>query len=181
MHAVRRELLVRQAEAVNLPLFTLPLPWPCTNETYEALNAKFLFDIRHTEQITHVAFGDLFLQDVRNYREKQMTDAELVPVFPIWGLPTHDLSRQMVDEGLKARLTCVDPRRLPSTFAGREYDSSLLDELPAGVDPCGEAGEFHTFAYDGPMFNQSLEIVGGPIVERDGFYFADILPATDSA
>jgi diphthamide synthase (EF-2-diphthine--ammonia ligase) len=129
------------------------------------------------EGVTAVAFGDLFLEDVRRYREDQMRGTGLEPLFPLWGLPTAELSRTMVAAGLKAHLTCVDPKQISAAFAGRSYDDDLLDELPAPVDPCGERGEFHTFAHDGPMFSRPLRVRAGEIVERDGFVFADMLPA----
>ncbi len=178
MHAVRRELLAAQAEAVGLPLFTVEIPYPCSNAQYEAAMAAAMERARG-DGITAVAFGDLFLEDVRRYREDRMAGSGLTPLFPIWGIPTDALAREMVATGLRARLTCVDPRRLPASFAGRDFDETLLADLAAfhpDVDPCGERGEFHSFAYDGPMFSQAVPIRAGEVVERDGFVFADLMP-----
>jgi diphthamide synthase (EF-2-diphthine--ammonia ligase) len=135
-------------------------------------------DTARAEGVTHVAFGDLFLEDVRAYRERQMTGTGLTPLFPLWGFDTARLAREMIASGLRARLTTVDPRHLPASFAGREFDTVLVDELPAGVDPCGERGEFHSFCYDGPMFRHPVGIAPGEVVERDGFVFADLMPCT---
>ena len=151
MHAVRRDLLVAQAAAVGLPLLTVEIPYPCSNDEYEAAMAAAIGRARG-DGVTAVAFGDLFLEDVRRYREDRMRGSGLTPLFPIWGIPTDALARRMVGAGLRARLTCVDPKKLPASFAGRDFDAALLDDLPPGVDPCGERGEFHSFAYDGPMF-----------------------------
>jgi uncharacterized protein (TIGR00290 family) len=174
MHAVRRELLAAQAEAAGLPLTEIPLPWPCSTEDYERRMTAAVASAR-AAGVTHVAFGDLFLEDVRAYRERQMAGTGLAPLFPLWGLDTARLAREMVASGLRARLTTIDPRHLPASFAGREFDASLLDELPPGVDPCGERGEFHSFSYDGPMFRHPIHIEPGEVVERDGFVFADLL------
>jgi uncharacterized protein (TIGR00290 family) len=176
MHAVRRDLLAAQAAAVGLPLMTVEIPYPCSNAEYEAAMAAAMERAR-ADGITAVAFGDLFLEDVRRYREDRMRGTGLTPLFPIWGIPTDALARRMIDGGLRARLTCVDPRKLPAAFAGRDFDAALLRDLPADVDPCGERGEFHSFAYDGPMFERPVSIRGGEVVERDGFVFADLLPA----
>jgi uncharacterized protein (TIGR00290 family) len=173
MHAVRADLLRAQAQAVGLPVVTVPLPSPCSNEAYEAAMTAAL-DRARGDGITAVAFGDLFLQDIRRYREDRMRGTGLEPLFPIWGIPTDRLARQMVAAGLRARLTCIDPRHLPPSYAGREFDAEFLDTLPASVDPCGENGEFHSFAYAGPMFSHPLAIRGGEILERDGFVFADL-------
>jgi uncharacterized protein (TIGR00290 family) len=175
MHAVRREVLEAQAEAACLPLTTVSLPWPCTNATYEAALGRALANAREEMGVTHVAFGDLFLEDVRAYREQQLQEAGLAPLFPLWRLPTRALAAHMVESGLRAILTCVDPRRLPCSFAGRTFDAELVADLPEDVDPCGEAGEFHTFAYAGPMFSSSITTRVGEVVERDGFVFADVL------
>ncbi len=176
MHAVRLSLLQAQAEAVELPLWQVPIPSPCSNQDYEAAMGKAVKRALDAG-ITVMAFGDLFLEDVRRYRETQLAGTGLTPLFPLWGLPTEALARDMVAAGLRARLTCVDPKQLPASFAGREFDAALLADLPAGVDPCGERGEFHTFAYDGPMFRRPLSITSGEIVARDGFVFADLLMA----
>jgi uncharacterized protein (TIGR00290 family) len=174
MHAVRAELLRAQADAVDLPLTAVPLPWPCSNAQYEAAMNGALAQARQAG-IEAVAFGDLFLEDVRRYREERMADTGLRPLFPLWGLPTDALARRMIAGGLRARLTCVDPRQLGREFAGREFDEALLAALPPSVDPCGERGEFHSFTYAGPMFRWPVPIRGGEVVERDGFVFADLL------
>jgi uncharacterized protein (TIGR00290 family) len=175
MHAVRAELLRAQADAVGLPLTAVPLPWPCSNAQYEAAMGRAL-EAAWRDGITVVAFGDLFLEDVRRYREERMAGTGLTPIFPLWGQPTDALARRMIAGGLRARLTCVDPRQLAPAFVGREFDEALLAALPASVDPCGERGEFHSFAYAGPMFRRPVPVRGGEIVERDGFVFADLLP-----
>jgi len=177
MHAVRRELLQAQADATGLPLHVVPLPWPCSNEQYETImNTAVEGFVRAS--FTHVAFGDLFLEDVRRYREERLSGSGLEPLFPIWKTkPTTDLALDMVDAGLRATLTCVNPKQLDRSFAGRTFDQSLIDDLPAGVDPCGENGEFHSFAHTGPMFNHPIAVRVGEIVDRDGYVFADLLPA----
>jgi uncharacterized protein (TIGR00290 family) len=180
MHAVRAALLRAQADAAGLPLTTVPLPWPCSNEQYEAAMSRALADARRAG-VAVVAFGDLFLEDVRRYREERMAGTGLAPIFPLWGQPTAALARTMIAGGLRARLTCVDPRQLAPAFAGREFDEALLAELPASVDPCGERGEFHSFAHAGPMFRHPIAVRGGEVVERDGFVFADLLPAEAAA
>ncbi len=180
MHAVRAELLRAQAEAAGIPLWTVPIPSPCSNAEYEAAMSKALERARG-EGITVAAFGDLFLEDIRRYREDRLSGTGLRPVFPLWGIPTDALARQMVAGGLRARLTCVDPKQLSRDFAGREFDAALLAELPASVDPCGERGEFHTFAYAGPMYRRPVAVQGGVVVERDGFVFADLVPATPTS
>ena len=175
MHAVRTELLRAQAEAADLPLWPVPIPWPCSNAEYEAAMAAAMARAR-ADGIERVAFGDLFLEDVRRYREERLGPIGVTPLFPIWGTPTDVLARRMVDAGLRARLTCVDPKALDARFAGREFDAALLAELPATVDPCGERGEFHTFAHAGPMFRRPVPFRAGEVVARDGFVFADLLP-----
>ena len=175
MHAVRRELLAAQAAAVGLPLTTVEIPYPCSNAQYEAAMAAAMERARG-DGVAAVAFGDLFLEDVRRYREDRMHGTGIAPLFPIWGIPTDVLARRMVDAGLRARLTCVDPKKLPPTFVGRDFDAALLADLPAGIDPCGERGEFHSFAYAGPMFERPVPIRNGDVVDRDGFVFADLLP-----
>jgi uncharacterized protein (TIGR00290 family) len=176
MHAVRTELLREQAEAVGLPLWQVQIPYPCSNEEYERVMRQAM-EHAGREGVTAVAFGDLFLEDVRRYREDRMRGTGLEPLFPLWGLPTAELSRTMVAAGLKAHLTCVDPKQISSAFAGRSYDDDLLNELPPSADPCGERGEFHTFAHDGPMFAQPVSVRVGDVVERDGFVFADMFSA----
>ena len=175
MHAVRESLLRAQADAAGLPLWTLPLPWPCPNDTYEALLAG-AFERARAEGIDAIAYGDLFLGDIRAYREARHAGTGIAALFPLWERPTAQLAREMIDGGLRACLTCVDPRALDARFAGRDFDASLLRELPSGVDPCGERGEFHTFAFAGPMFAAPIAIARGEVVERDGFVFADLLP-----
>ncbi len=177
MHAVREELLEAQANALGLPLWKVPIPSPCPNETYErAMRAAV--DRAVAEGFTHIAFGDLFLKDIRRYREERLAGTGLTPIFPLFGADTARLARDMIAGGLRARLTCVNPQVLDARFAGREFDAVLLDELPPHVDPCGERGEFHSFAYAGPMFSTPISVVGGEIVERDGFVFADMLPTS---
>jgi uncharacterized protein (TIGR00290 family) len=176
MHAVRRELVERQAAAAGLPLWAVPLPWPCSNDQYEALMAQACAKAV-AEGIEGVAFGDLFLEDVRAYREKQLKGTGLEPVFPVWGLPTRDLALEMIASGVRARLTCVDTQKLDRSFVGREFDEALLATLPDGVDPCGERGEFHSFVYEGPMLNGVVPISVGETVVRDQFVFADLIPS----
>jgi uncharacterized protein (TIGR00290 family) len=180
MHAVRRVLVEAQAEAAGLPLIASPLPWPCSNEAYEEAMRQALDEARDQLAVTHVAFGDLFLEDVRRYREERLEGTGFTPLFPLWGRPTAALAREMVDGGLKARITCVDPRHLNPSFAGRAFDYTLLQDLPADVDPCGERGEFHSFAWDGPMFRTPVAVELGDVVERDGYWFADLLPVSPS-
>jgi uncharacterized protein (TIGR00290 family) len=175
MHAVRRELLEAQAAAAGLPLHVVPLPWPCSNAQYESIMKVAIADFV-SQGFTHVAFGDLFLEDVRRYREDRLAGTGLEPLFPIWKTkPTADLARDMIESGLQARLTSVDPRKLDRSFAGRAFDLALLNDLPPGVDPCGENGEFHSFACAGPMFNKEIRVTAGEVVDRDGFVFADLL------
>jgi diphthamide synthase (EF-2-diphthine--ammonia ligase) len=175
MHAVRVELLQAQAGALGLPLWQIPIPSPCPNEVYERVMAAAVARAVG-EGFTHMAFGDLFLEDIRRYREEKLAGTGLTPIFPLFGADTTKLARDMVAGGLKARLTCVNPKVLDRKFAGRDFDASLLDELPASVDPCGERGEFHSFAYAGPMFSRPIPIASGEVVERDGFVFADVVP-----
>jgi uncharacterized protein (TIGR00290 family) len=174
MHAVRESLLRAQAESAGLPLVTVPIPYPCPNAAYEEAMAAALQKARD-EGITHMIFGDLFLEDIRRYREEKLAGSGIDPVFPLWGLDTRRLAHDMVEGGLRAVLTCVDPRKLDSSFAGRRFDAELLSDLPPEIDPCGENGEFHTFAYEGPMFRASIAIERGIVLERDGFVFADAL------
>ncbi len=173
MHAVRRGMLDQQAVAAGVPLRTVPLPWPCTNEEYEErMRAAVAQAV--AEGFTHVAFGDLFLEDVRKYREETLAGTGLTPLFPIWGIPTDQLAADMVENGLRSVLTCVNPKQLDRSFAGRQFDRALLADLPPGVDKCGERGEFHSFAYDGPMFDRPIAVTVGEVVDRDGFVFADV-------
>lgn len=179
-HAVRRALVESQAAATGLPLWTVQLPSPCTNEVYEQRMAA-AFTRPRAEGVSHVAFGDLFLEDIRAYRMAQLAAAGLEPLFPIWCGPegTGALANAMLDGGLRAILACVDPRHVPPELAGREFDRRLLAELPASVDPCGERGEFHTFCYGGPMFRDDVRVDVGEVVLRDGFCFADLTPSSD--
>ena len=179
MHAVRERLLEAQAAAAGLPLVKVWIPSPCSNQQYEAAMAEAI-DRARNEGVTRMAFGDLFLEDVRRYREDKLAGTGIVPIFPLWGQGTETLSRKMVQGGLEARITCVDPRKIDSSFAGRAYDAALLADLPAGADPCGENGEFHTFVHAGPMFDRPIPVRSGEIVGRDGFVFADVVPDPES-
>ena len=175
MHGVRQSLLEAQAAAAGLPLHVVPLPWPCSNDDYASRMSEAIGVMRR-DGITHMAFGDLFLEDVRRYREERLAGTGIAPLFPLWQVAdTASLAREMVAAGLEARLTCVDPRQLDADFAGRSFDATLLDALPATVDPCGERGEFHTFACAGPMFDRRIDVAAGPIVEREGFVYADLI------
>ncbi len=179
MHAVRESLLERQAAAADLPLVVVPIPSPCSNEEYERTMGAAMQHAK-AEGVTHMIFGDLFLEDIRCYRENNFKNTGITPVFPLWGIPTDQLARQMLDGGLRSYITCVDPRQVDKSFAGREWDASLLAELPPSADPCGENGEFHTFAFAGPMFSAHprgaiIDVHRGEVVERDGFVFADFL------
>jgi len=175
MHAVRRELVEAQAASAGVPLWSIPLPWPCSNQQYEERMAQ-ICQRALNEGVQAIAFGDLFLTDIRAYREKQLAGTGLEPLFPVWQIPTDELARAMIDSGLRAKITCVDSKALIPCFAGRDFDSSFLQDLPAAVDPCGENGEFHSFVYDGPMFQTPVPVLVGEIVHRDGFVFADLLP-----
>jgi len=176
MHGVRRTVVEAQARATGVPLWSVPLPAPCSNAEYERIMAEVCTQAVR-QKIEAVAFGDLFLRDIREYREKQLHGTGLKPVFPLWGMPTRALAGTMIAAGLRARLTCVNPQLLGSQFAGREFDGRLLDDLPPEVDACGENGEFHTCVYAGPMFSGAIEVTGGEVVTRDGFVFADLIAA----
>jgi uncharacterized protein (TIGR00290 family) len=180
MHAVRRELVEAQARAAGLPLWPVPLPWPCDNAAYESHMGRALAEARQ-RGVTHLAFGDLFLEDIRAYRERQLAGTGIDPLFPLWGTPaqTPALAREMAAAGLRAVLTCVDPRQLADRFLGREFDAGLLAEFPPSVDPCGERGEFHTFCYAGPVFAGPIPVRAGERVVRDGFHFLDLVPVPD--
>ena len=173
MHAVRRELVELQAKSTGVPLWKVPLPWPCSNEEYEA-RMRAVCARAIGEGVRAIAFGDLFLADIRAYRERQLAGTGLDPLFPVWKIPTGDLALEMIAAGVRARVSCVDPKKLPPEFAGREFNAAFLSDLPTGVDPCGENGEFHTFVYAGPMFRSPIPVELGEIVERDGFFFADL-------
>jgi uncharacterized protein (TIGR00290 family) len=188
MHGFREELLELQVEAAGLPLWRVPLPWPCSNEQYES--AMSVCCARAvSERVDAIAFGDLFLEDIRAYREAKLAGTGVEPIFPCWQIPTDQLAREMIAARVRAHLVCVDPRQLDPSFAGRMFDAALLEELPSSVDPCGERGEFHTFVSAGPMFargglSRSIEVRLGDVVERAGtgqsFYYADLLPAHSS-
>jgi uncharacterized protein (TIGR00290 family) len=175
MHAVREALLDRQAAALGLPCHKVRIPWPCPNERYEQEMGRAL-EAARTRGVTRIVFGDLYLADVRAYREQKLAGTGIEPLFPLWGRDTARLAREMLEGGLGATITCVDPRRVDRGLAGRAFDASLLAELPAGVDPCGENGEFHTFVFASPSFAAPLEVELGEVVEREGFVFADVLP-----
>jgi len=179
IHAVRLELLQRQAEAIGLPLHIIDLPYPCSNSQYEVVMEKFIGQSRQ-QGIECMAFGDLFLADIKEYRQAKLSGTGITPLFPIWLMPTDQLAREMISNGLRAVVTCVDPKQLPASFAGREFNEEFLSSLPADVDPCGERGEFHTFAFDGPMFSKPVNIEVGEITEREGFVYADVLPASSA-
>jgi uncharacterized protein (TIGR00290 family) len=173
MHGVREELLEAQAEAVGLPLVRVLIPAPCSNEVYEAAMGAALGKAK-AQGVSHVIFGDLFLEDLRVYREKRMAEIGMTPLFPLWKMDTAALAREMLAAGLRAYLTCIDPRKLPEELAGHAFDLELLSKLPAGVDPCGENGEFHTFAWSGPMFKQPIPVRRGETLLREGFLFTDL-------
>jgi uncharacterized protein (TIGR00290 family) len=172
MHGTRRSVLEAQARAAGLPLWNVPLPWPCSNEDYER-RMRAVCTRAVAEKVEAIAFGDLFLEDVRAYREKQLQPTGLEPWFPLWQMPTAALAHQMIVEGVRAKLTCVDTQQLPASYAGREFDEALLSELPPGADPCAERGEFHTCVYAGPMFHAPIELEPGEVVTRDRFTYAD--------
>jgi uncharacterized protein (TIGR00290 family) len=174
MHGVREEILRAQADAAGLPVFTIPLPWPCSNEIYEA-RLRVAVDRAVADGFTHVAFGDLFLEDVRKYREDRLEGTGLTPLFPLWGIPTPQLARDMIAGGLSARISTLNPRVMPRDLIGAEFDEALLAKLPPSVDPCAERGEFHTCATAGPMFTRPLKVVTGEVVEREGFVYGDLL------
>jgi uncharacterized protein (TIGR00290 family) len=172
MHGTRFAVLQAQAEVAGLPLWVVPLPWPCSNEIYEQCMAE-VCKRAVLEHVDAIAFGDLFLTDVRAYREKQLKTTGLEPLFPLWEIPTRALALEMIAGGLRAKLACVDSKQLPASFVGRAFDQTLLRDFPAEVDPCGERGEFHTCVYDGPMFTRPIPLDTGEVVNRDGFVYAD--------
>lgn len=176
MHGVREELLRAQCAAAGLPLSAVPIPYPCPNEIYEARMASALAEAKR-KGVTHVIFGDLFLEEIRAYREEKLAGAGIAPLFPLWGRPTAALARGMIAGGLQAYVACIDPKVLPKSFAGRKFDAAFLDALPAGIDPCAERGEFHTCVVAGPMFGREIKVEAGEVVERDGFVFADLMLA----
>ncbi len=174
MHGVREELLERQAKSVGISLEKVLIPYPCPNAVYEE-KMRNVMSLWKGRGVTHAIFGDLFLEDIRKYREANLAKLDITPLFPVWGRDTASLAREMLQLGFRAILTCVDPKKLDVTFAGRQFDSSLLEEFPPTVDPCGENGEFHTFVYDGPIFREPIPVEVGESVMRDGFQFADVL------
>jgi uncharacterized protein (TIGR00290 family) len=176
MHGVRESLLDRQTEALGLRGWKVPIPSPCPNEVYEREMARVLGEIRQLG-VSAVVFGDLFLEDIRRYREAKLAEVGMQGLFPLWGRRTDRLAREMIDVGIRATLTCIDPRKLDRAFAGRSFDGALLEALPEGVDPCGENGEFHTFASDSPSFRSPISFAVGEVVDRDGFVFADLVPS----
>ncbi len=175
MHGVREELLQAQLEAAGLPAITVRIPYPCPNEVYEREMAAAVADAK-ASGVSHIIFGDLFLEDIRAYREAKLKDTGITPVFPLWQQPTGPLAQKMIEGGVEAHLAVVDLKKLPADFAGRRFDAALIDALPAGADPCGENGEFHSFVSAGPMLAWSIPVKVGETVERDGFAFADLLP-----
>lgn len=175
MHGTRRAILEAQAAAADLPLWKVPLPWPCSNNDYEQRMTEVCARAVD-EGINAIAFGDLFLRDVRTYRENQLQSTGIMPLFPLWEIPTSQLASSMIAAGLRAKLVCVDSRQLDPSFAGRDFDTQLLRDLPPTADPCGERGEFHSCVYDGPMFSRPVAIQPGEIVNRDGFVYADFMP-----
>jgi uncharacterized protein (TIGR00290 family) len=176
IHGLRQELLAAQLDAAGLKPMTVRIPYPCPNEVYEHEMAAAM-DQAKAQGITHVIFGDLFLEDVRAYRETRLAPTGITPVFPVWHKPTGPLALAMIASGVDARLVCVDLKKMPKSFAGRRFDAALLADLPPGVDPCGENGEFHSFVAAGPMLARPVAIKAGEVVERDGFAYADFLPA----
>ncbi len=175
MHGVREALVEQQAEATGLPLRQVEIPFPCPNEVYERAMGDAIRELAN-DGVRVIVFGDLFLEEIRAYRESRLAPTPIRPVFPLWGRETGQLAREMIRDGLRATIVCVDPRKLPKEFSGRRFDETLLEELPASVDPCGENGEFHTFAWGGPMFSQPIPCDAGATVERDGFVYTDLIP-----
>lgn len=180
MHAVRRALLAEQASRAGLPLWVVEIPEKCTNAEYEE-RMRGLIDRARQERVEAMAFGDLFLEDVREYRVKMLKGTGIEPAFPLWGLDTAELSKEMISAGVKAIVTCVDPKVLDPGLAGKAWDNGFIRELPQGADPCGENGEFHTFVHSGPMFDADVRVRPGGTTERDGFVFADLVPAGEAS
>jgi len=180
MHGVRVELLKAQADSIGLPLEIIELPNPCSHEDYADIMGRFVQRMQN-DGIDCMAFGDLYLEDIRAYREKNLAGTGITPLFPLWQIPTDRLSKEMLQGGLKTVITCVDPKQAPAELAGREYDQAFIDGLPDSVDPCGENGEFHSFVFDGPMFRRKIDITVGEIVTRDNFIFADLLPGATAS
>jgi uncharacterized protein (TIGR00290 family) len=178
MHAVCRDLVEAQAERIGVPLWPVELPWPCSNKEYEEI-MRGVCQRAVVEGIQAVAFGDLFLEDVRGYRERQLHGTGLEPLFPVWAIPTRQLALDMIAAGVKARVTCVDPSKIDKSYAGRDFDLAFVNSLPEHIDPCGENGEFHTFVHDSPVFARRIDVQIGDVVERDGFVFADVIEKKD--
>jgi uncharacterized protein (TIGR00290 family) len=179
MHSTQRSVLEAQADAANLPLHAVPLPWPCSNAEYESA-MRSAHEAAVADGVESIAFGDLYLEDVRRYREDLLRGTGLTPIFPLWGLDTRQLLATMISSGLEARIVCLDPKKLPASFAGRALDAAFVHDLAQNfpdVDPCGENGEFHTCVTAGPMFRHALSVTTGETVERDGFVFSDVVPA----
>lgn len=176
VHAVRTTLLEAQARVAGVPLHQIPIPSPCPNTVYEAAIAQFVAHAKN-QGVTHLAFGDLFLEDIRRYRERQFAASGVELLFPLWALPTRALAKEMTDSGLRAWIACVDTKQAPREWAGRVFDPAFVEQVPEGIDPCGERGEFHTFAFAGPMFEASIPTQIGEVSEREGFAYADILPS----
>jgi len=177
MHGVREQLLQQQADAANLPIHSLNIPSPCSNNDYEKVMRDFL-NVMQKNNIEYMAFGDLYLEDIRQYREKQLENTGITPLFPLWKKPTRQLAHEMIDGGLEATITCVDPRKLSADFVGRRFDHNFIKSLPDGIDPCGENGEFHSCVHNGPMFKQAIPVTNGEVVTRDDFVFSDLIPST---
>ncbi|MEN9867908.1 MAG: hypothetical protein RL748_3498 [Pseudomonadota bacterium] len=177
MHGVRLDLLQQQAQALGLPLEVIEIPWPCSNEAYGEIMSAFVGRAK-AAGIKQFAFGDLFLEDIRRYREEKLAGSGIEPIFPLWNSKTPELAQQMIAGGLRTVITCLDPKTMPVELAGHEFNQTFLDALPAGADPCGENGEFHSFAFDGPMFRHRVALQAGEVVTRDGYVFADFLPTT---
>ena len=177
MHGVREDLLMAQLDAAGLPSVVVRIPYPCPNDIYEREMTKAVADAK-ARGITHIIFGDLFLEDIRAYREKNLAGTGITPVFPLWLKPTDALARDMIEGGLETYLSTVDLRKLPASFAGRRFDAALLADFPSGIDPCGENGEFHSCVVAGPMLSRKISVRVGETVERDGFAFADLIPSS---
>ncbi len=175
MHGTRVEMLQRQADAAGLPIEIIKLPDVCSNEEYESIIGSFIEDVQK-KGIECIAFGDLFLEDIRNYRKRQLKKTKIEPLFPLWKIPTDNLAKQMLESNLEAYISCVDKKKVPKAVAGKKWSQAILNELSKDVDPCGENGEFHTIVVNGPMFKNSIPISVGEIVEKEGFVFADIIP-----
>jgi len=175
IHGVRRKLLEAQAKRMNLSLFILEIPYPCSNEGYESLMKDFLVTRVVSAHISHIAFGDLFLEDIRRYRETKLSSISIQPLFPLWQQKTKSLAHEMIDQGFKAIITCVDSKKINDSFVGRVFDKDFIQDLPSDIDPCGENGEFHSFIYDAPLFASPIPVLVGETVKRDGFVFADLL------